>query len=182
MFTSQVGPRLLLGEKQQERGHPASLSGIRPGLLWERVKCKPRVPSAPLLCDRPGQQQHADSQQGRNPLLKMDPREKNTSALFLPRPRACPAESQWEGDLRCPSALRFSREDQHLGGLREQIAWRQSVCVRSVVPLCNPMDRSPLGTSVHGIFQARILEWVAISCPDTVWGWSKSSFGLFRKM
>ena len=26
-----------------------------------------------------------------------------------------------------------------------------------------PMDRSPLGSSVHGIFQARILEWVAIS-------------------
>ena len=24
------------------------------------------------------------------------------------------------------------------------------------------MDRSPLGSSVHGIFQARILEWIAI--------------------
>ena len=30
--------------------------------------------------------------------------------------------------------------------------------------LCNPMDCSRLGSSVHGIFQARILEWVAISC------------------
>ena len=29
--------------------------------------------------------------------------------------------------------------------------------------LCHPMDRSPPGSSVHGIFQARILEWVAIS-------------------
>ena len=29
--------------------------------------------------------------------------------------------------------------------------------------LCNPMDYSPTGTSVHGITQARILEWVAIS-------------------
>ena len=29
--------------------------------------------------------------------------------------------------------------------------------------LCNPMDNSPLGSSVHGIFQGRILEWVAIS-------------------
>ena len=27
----------------------------------------------------------------------------------------------------------------------------------------NPMDCSPPGSSVHGIFQARILEWVAIS-------------------
>ena len=29
--------------------------------------------------------------------------------------------------------------------------------------LCDPMDCSPLGSSVHGIFQARILEWVAVS-------------------
>ena len=29
--------------------------------------------------------------------------------------------------------------------------------------LCDPMDCSPLGSSVHGILQARTLEWVAIS-------------------
>ena len=29
--------------------------------------------------------------------------------------------------------------------------------------LCDPMDCSLPGSSVHGIFQARILEWVAIS-------------------
>ena len=28
--------------------------------------------------------------------------------------------------------------------------------------LCNPMDCSPPGSSVHGILQARILEWIAI--------------------
>ena len=28
--------------------------------------------------------------------------------------------------------------------------------------LCNPMDCSSPGSSTHGIFQARILEWVAI--------------------
>ena len=27
----------------------------------------------------------------------------------------------------------------------------------------DPMDCSPPGSSVHGIFQARVLEWVAIS-------------------
>ena len=27
---------------------------------------------------------------------------------------------------------------------------------------CNPTDCSPPGSSVHGLFQARILEWVAI--------------------
>ena len=29
--------------------------------------------------------------------------------------------------------------------------------------LCDPMDCSPLGSSVHGIFLARILEWVAMT-------------------
>ena len=29
--------------------------------------------------------------------------------------------------------------------------------------LCDPMDCSLPGSSVHGIFQARILEWVAIA-------------------
>ena len=33
----------------------------------------------------------------------------------------------------------------------------------SHVWLCGPVDGSPPGSSVHGIFQARILEWVAIS-------------------
>jgi len=28
--------------------------------------------------------------------------------------------------------------------------------------LCDPMDCSPPGSSVHGLLQARILEWVAI--------------------
>ena len=28
--------------------------------------------------------------------------------------------------------------------------------------LCDPVDHSPAGSSVHGILQARILEWVAI--------------------
>ena len=30
---------------------------------------------------------------------------------------------------------------------------------------CDPMDCSPSGSSVHRIFQARVLEWVAISSP-----------------
>ena len=29
--------------------------------------------------------------------------------------------------------------------------------------ICDPMDYSPPGSSVHGISQARILEWVAVS-------------------
>ena len=39
------------------------------------------------------------------------------------------------------------------------------LCAQSLshVQLCNPMNCSPPGSSVHGIFQARILEWIAIS-------------------
>ena len=36
------------------------------------------------------------------------------------------------------------------------------VCVLSYVQLCDPMDCSLPGSSVHEIFQAKILEWVAI--------------------
>ena len=37
------------------------------------------------------------------------------------------------------------------------------VLVLSCVRLCNPIDCSPPGPSIHGILQARTLEWVAIS-------------------
>ena len=33
---------------------------------------------------------------------------------------------------------------------------------QSCLTLCDPTDCSPLGSSVHRILQARILEWVAI--------------------
>ena len=34
---------------------------------------------------------------------------------------------------------------------------------QSCLTLCNPIDGSPPGSAVPGIFQARTLEWVAIS-------------------
>ena len=45
------------------------------------------------------------------------------------------------------------------------------VCVlviQSCLTLCSSMDCSPLISSVHGILQARILEWVAM--PFSIWG------------
>ena len=39
----------------------------------------------------------------------------------------------------------------------------QSEVSHSCPALCDPMDCSLPGSSVHGIFQARVLEWVAIS-------------------
>ena len=35
--------------------------------------------------------------------------------------------------------------------------------LQSCMTLCDPMDSSPPGSSVHRILQTRILEWVAIS-------------------
>ena len=37
----------------------------------------------------------------------------------------------------------------------------ESEVAQSCLTLCDPMDCSPPGSSVHGILQARILEWVA---------------------
>ena len=49
-------------------------------------------------------------------------------------------------------------------------SWIQYVCVlvaHSCPNLCDPMDCSPPGSSVRGIPQARILEWVAM--PFSMW-------------
>ena len=58
-----------------------------------------------------------------------------------------------------------------LRGLRKGIDFVWPVClmrkvkvlVAQCLTLCNPMDYSPSGSFVHGILQARILEWIAIS-------------------
>ena len=39
----------------------------------------------------------------------------------------------------------------------------ESEVAQSYLTLSDPMDCSPPGTSVHGIFQARALDWVAIA-------------------
>ena len=57
--------------------------------------------------------------------------------------------------VRCP-----------VGGKNHRSQITMSVCTKllqSCLTFCNPMDYSPPGSSVHGILQARILEWVAIS-------------------
>ena len=58
--------------------------------------------------------------------------------------------------------------------------WSPAKCAKSLThlcpTLCDPMDYTPPGSSVPGISQARILEWVAISLlqeifltPDITW-------------
>ena len=38
--------------------------------------------------------------------------------------------------------------------------------LQSCPTLCDPIDGSPPGSSIHGIFQARVLEWGAIAFSD----------------
>ena len=60
---------------------------------------------------------------------------------------------------------------QSMGSQRLRHDWATSlsecacvhVCAQSCLTLCDPMNCSLLGSSVQGIFLARILEWVAIS-------------------
>ena len=57
-----------------------------------------------------------------------------------------------------------TRGSETLRRTRREVAWRQGK-ESEVAQLCptlyDPMDCSPPGSSIHGIFQARVLEWVA---------------------
>ena len=65
---------------------------------------------------------------------------------------------------QAPPYLRFSRQ-QHWSGLPFPSPMQESET--EVAQLCltpsDPMDCSLTGSSVHGIFQARVLEWGAIA-------------------
>ena len=50
---------------------------------------------------------------------------------------------------------------------------------QSCLTLPDPMDYGPPGSSVHGIFQARVLEWVAISFSNA-WKWKVKVKSLSR--
>ena len=50
-----------------------------------------------------------------------------------------------------------------LPGLLSDTKESDNEVVQLCQTLCNPVDCSPPVSSIHGIFQARILEWVAIS-------------------
>ena len=61
---------------------------------------------------------------------------------------------------RLPQSLGFSWQE-HWSGLPFPSPMRESEVTQSCPTLCNPMDCSLPGSSVHGIFQARVLEWVS---------------------
>ena len=68
---------------------------------------------------------------------------------------------------QAPPSLGFSRQEHRSGlpfpsPMHESEKWKWSRSVMSET-LSDPMDCSPPGSSVHGIFQARVLEWGAIA-------------------
>ena len=50
------------------------------------------------------------------------------------------------------------------GGLKKR-NWKKMEVAHLCLTLCDPMDCSPPGSSVHGILQAKRLEWFAIPSP-----------------
>ena len=67
---------------------------------------------------------------------------------------------------QAPPSLGFSRQE-HWSGLPFLLQCRkvksESEVAQSCPTLSDPMDCSPPGSSIHGIFQARVLEWGAIA-------------------
>ena len=54
--------------------------------------------------------------------------------------------------------------------VRPVCVYRSDCVTQSCLTLCDPMDCSPPGSSVHGILPARILQWVAIPfCRRSSW-------------
>ena len=79
-----------------------------------------------------------------------------------PKFEQTPGDGEGEGGLLCcsPWGHRASWPSNWTATMEESA----TVLSRSVVStLCSPTDCSPPGSSVHGIFQARVPEWVAIS-------------------
>ena len=63
---------------------------------------------------------------------------------------------------QAPPSLGLSRQE-HWSRLPFPSPMRESDIAQSCLTLSDPMDCSPPGSSVHGIFQARVLEWGAIA-------------------
>ena len=66
---------------------------------------------------------------------------------------------------QAPPSLGFSRQE-HWSGLPFPSPMRESEVAQSCPAPSDPMDSSLPGSSVHGIFQARVLEWGAITFSD----------------
>ena len=78
-----------------------------------------------------------------------------------------------------PPSLEFSGKNTGVGChflLQCMKVKHESEVAQSCPTLCNPMDGSPPGSSIHGIFRARVLEWGTIAFSDLL-QWLSSNPG-----
>ena len=69
-----------------------------------------------------------------------------------------------DGTQQAPLSLQFSRQEHWIGlPFPSLMHESESEVAQSCPTLSDPMDCSLLGSSVRGIFQARVLKWVAIA-------------------
>ena len=67
---------------------------------------------------------------------------------------------------QAPLSLGFSRQE-HWSGLPFPSSVHESEVAQSCPTLSDPMDCTRPGSSIHGIFQERVLEWGAIAFSST---------------
>ena len=72
------------------------------------------------------------------------------------------------GGLQSTGSQRVTPTHTHTPRKQNKLGFREfhikkSEVAQSCLTLCDPKDCSPPGSSIHGIFQARVLEWAAIS-------------------
>ena len=81
-----------------------------------------------------------------------------------PRPIPSPLLKTFQQHL---IALWFKKKKKNFSAWPTSLVWSGSgsgsEVAQSCLTLCDPMDCSLPGPSIHGILQARILQWVAIS-------------------
>ena len=93
--------------------------------------------------------------------------------------RAWPSATPWTAAFQAPPSMGFSRQEYWSGlplpsptsSIRDLILFHEFTSLlkndkllQLCPTVCHSIGCSPPGSSVHGISQARILEWVTISC------------------
>ena len=80
-------------------------------------------------------------------------------------------ETPWTAAYQAPPSLGFFQARVvKWGAIASQNAAAAVKSLQSCLTLCDPIDGSPLGSTIPGILQARTLEWVAISFSNA-WKW-----------
>ena len=95
-------------------------------------------------------------------------RQEYWSGLPFPSPRDLPNPGIEPASDSLPLSHQKSLNKAYEG--RNKITATAAKSLQSCPTLCDPMDCSLPGFSVHGILQARTLEWVAISFSNE-WKW-----------